>query len=55
MEDDKSNEDPSKRSYVLQRMKRITASSERTVKWVLYLWIATIVATLLGVLWLFII
>lgn len=49
MEDDKLQEVPPKRSYVLERMKRITASSDRMVKWVLYLWIAAILVTLVGV------
>jgi hypothetical protein len=54
MQNNKRNAESSKRSYVLERMKRITTSSERAVKWVLYLWIASIVITLLGVLWFFV-
>jgi hypothetical protein len=51
MQDDNPKVGSSKRSYVLERMRRITAASERAVKWVLYLWLAAIVVTFLGVLW----
>ena len=51
MEDPKSHKEPEKSSYVLKRMKRITSSADRAVKVVLYLWIASIVITVLLVIW----
>ncbi|MCK6616138.1 MAG: hypothetical protein L6Q51_00675 [Cyclobacteriaceae bacterium] len=51
MENRRNTEEPRKRGYVLERMKQITSSSERAVKWLLYVWLAAIFITLLGVLW----
>jgi hypothetical protein len=53
MQEDNGKAEQPKRSYVLERMRRITSSSERAVKWLLYLWITTIGVTLLIVLWYF--